>query len=170
MKNLIVILCLPIILLFGSEVNGSELPPCKHTIYESQTLFWDKCVGSWEYTSTNTNKRLLYKGEWKDGKRSGHGVLTIIPLTKFGEEKYIGEFSEGKRTGQGTYIFANGDKYVGDFIDGEKIGRGTYTFANGDKYIGEFKDDRMHGDGTYRFQGGKVFNGVFKEGNFLMKK
>ena len=35
-------------------------------------------------------------------------------------DKYEGEFKDGKRTGHGTYSFANGDKYVGSFINGEK--------------------------------------------------
>ena len=170
MGKLALLFCLPLALLLGSEVKGDELPHCKHTIYESQTLLWDKCVGSWEYKSSNSSATLRYEGEWINGKRNGHGILTIVPSSKFGIEKYVGDFKDGKRTGNGTYTFANGDKYVGPFIDGKKIGQGAYSFANGDKYIGEFKGDRMHGEGTYVFQGGKVLKGMFKDGNFWREK
>ena len=161
---------LPLAFILGSEVNAADMPHCKHTIYESQTLLWDNCVGSWEYKSSNSNNILKYRGEWKGGKRNGHGTLTINPSSKFGMEKYVGEFKDGKRTGKGTYIFSNGDKYVGPFVDGKKIGQGAYSFANGDKYIGEFKGDRIHGSGTYLFKGGKVLKGIFKKGIFLRKK
>ena len=170
MKLLTTTLCLTIFTLLATEVKGSDLPQCKNTIYKSETLLWDQCVGTWEYQSSDSNSTAIYKGEWKQGKRTGKGTLTIVPSSKFGREKYVGEFEDGKRTGQGTYNFANGDKYVGQFRDGTRNGQGTYTFKNGDRYVGEFKNNKKHGKGIYFFAGGKIYNGTFKNGKFIRNK
>ncbi len=169
MRKITATLFLTIAVLLGREVSGSDLPACKATIYEAETKTWDRCFGAWKYNFPNSESTAEYKGEWKNGKRTGYGIL-ILQISKFRLDKYEGEFKDGKRTGHGTYRFANGDKYVGNFINGEKIGRGEYIFANGDRYIGEFQDDKMHGEGIYIYATGRVYNGLFKEGNLLIKK
>ena len=169
MKQITAILFLAIAIFLGGQVRGSDLPACKDTIYAAETKTWDRCIGSWKYTFPNSERTAEYKGEWKNGKRTGYGVL-ILQISKSRLDKYEGEFKDGKRTGHGTYSFANGDRYVGNFIDGKKIGRGEYIFANGDRYIGEFQSDKMHGEGIYTYATGKVYNGLFKEGNLLIKK
>ncbi len=161
--------CLTITVLFGCNARGTELPACKHTIYEAETKTWDRCIGAWEYKIPNSESTAKYKGEWKKGKRTGYGIL-ILNLSKYRMDKYEGEFKDGKRTGHGTYRFANGDKYVGSFINGEKTGRGKYIFSNGDRYIGGFQGDKMHGEGKYIYATGRVYSGLFKEGNLLIKK
>jgi hypothetical protein len=169
MRNLTVTLCLTFAVLLGSEVSGADLPTCKDTIYKSETKTWDRCIGTWKYYFPNSESTAEYKGEWKNGKRTGYGIL-ILKISKFRLDKYEGEFKDGKRTGHGTYSFANGDRYLGNFIDGEKIGQGEYTFANGDRYIGEFQDNKMHGEGKYIYATGRVYTGIFKEGNLFIKK
>ncbi|PPR64139.1 MAG: hypothetical protein CFH10_00312, partial [Alphaproteobacteria bacterium MarineAlpha4_Bin2] len=76
MKILTTTLYLTIAILLTTEVKGSDLPHCKNTIYKSETLLWDQCVGSWEYKSLNSDSTAVYKGEWKKGKRTGKGILT----------------------------------------------------------------------------------------------
>ena len=169
MKKLTLSFCLTIIVFFGGDARGAELPACKHTIYEAETKTWDRCIGSWKYKFPNSESTAEYNGEWKKGKRNGYGIL-ILKLSKNRMDKYEGEFKDGKRTGHGTYSFANGDKYVGSFINGKKTGRGEYTFSNGDRYIGEFEGDKMHGEGKYIYATGRVYSGLFKEGNLLIKK
>ena len=169
MKKITTTLCLTIAILFGHEARGADLPACKDTIYEAETKTWDRCIGTWKYNFPNSESTAEYKGEWKEGKRTGYGIL-ILKISRFRLDKYEGEFEDGKRTGHGTYRFANGDRYVGNFVNGEKIGRGEYTFANGDRYIGEFQGDKMHGEGTYIYATGRVYIGLFKEGNLLIKK
>ena len=159
MRKLTTTLCLILTMLVCSEVSGSDLPPCKPTIYKSETSLWDKCVGSWKYKSPNPNKAEVYEGEWRDGKKHGQGTYTFASGSK-----YVGKFRGGKKHGQGIYTFAKGDKYIGEFKEGKKHGKGTYTFANGDRYIGEFMDGKIAGRGTYIFTSGKIYKGVFKDG------
>jgi len=170
MKRLTAALCLITAILFGSEGRGSDLASCKPTIYKSETLLWDKCVGSWEYKSTNSDKTAVYEGEWKDGKWSGQGSLTVGPTSKFAREKYVGEFRDGKKNGYGIYNFANGDKYIGKWKGNKRTGQGTYSFVNGDKYVGEFRDSKIAGKGIYTFANGKIIVGIFKDGRLSIPK
>lgn len=65
----------------------------------------------------------VYDGEWKDGKKHGHGVCT----------------------------YANGDRYDGEWSNNKKHGRGVYTFANGDKYEGKWLGDIMDQNAVFTY-------------------
>ena len=57
----------------------------------------------------------VYKGQVKDGKPNGLGVLNIY----FGKSKYIGSWKNGKRHGQGImYYLDGGGKHEGEYKDG----------------------------------------------------
>ena len=108
----------------------------------------------------NTNKG-KYVGEWKNGKKQGHGTFTYGE-GKWEGEKYEGEFKDGYRHGQGTYSWSDGDKYVGEFKDDKPNGKGTYTWSDGRKYEGEFKDGKKHGQGKYTSMKGDKYVGEWK--------
>ena len=82
----------------------------------------------------------IYEGEWKDGKRDGHGTQKYGG--KWKGEKYVGNFKEDRQDGQGTYMWSDGTKYIGEFKMGElwngyeyeKSGRIIVKWMNG-KYI-----------------------------------
>ena len=150
----------------GSQVKGLIYPLVK-TLFMRLKQKHGTDVLDLEMYFPNSERTAEYKGEWKNGKRTGYGVL-ILQISKSRLDKYEGEFKDGKRTGHGTYSFAN-HRYVGNFIDGKKRAR-RIPFANGDRYIGEFQNDKMHGEGIYTYATGKVCNGLFKEGNLLIKK
>ena len=58
-----------------------------------------------------------YHGYWKDGKRSGEGVMIYE-----NEDVYSGQWKEGKKDGNGTYIFKQtGMKFVGTYKSGQMI-------------------------------------------------
>ena len=57
--------------------------------------------------------------------------------------QYTGQFKFGKKHGHGTVIFANGSKYVGQFRDNEYHGQGSMTTPSGEKYIGEWQDGKF---------------------------
>jgi len=66
---------------------------------------------------------------------------------------FEGQFRGGKRHGHGTDYYgkrsdAPGGKYVGEFVDDKRHGHGTYYWANGCKYVGEWVDNKRHGIGT----------------------
>ena len=69
-----------------------------------------------------------YVGEWKDGKKHGHGTYTS-GKGEWEGDKYVGEFKGGFKNGQGKYIWSNEDEYVGEFKDDKPNGQGTYTWS-----------------------------------------
>ncbi len=62
-------------------------------------------------------------------------------------DRYEGDWKDGKRTGRGVIVWGSGNRYEGDFKDGRRTGRGTFYFANGSKCEGDWKDDRLLGTG-----------------------
>ena len=67
-----------------------------------------------------------YKGDWKDDKPQGKGVMEYADGAK-----YKGDWKENKRHGKGTYAWPNGDKYEGDWKDDKRYGKGTLVYTNG---------------------------------------
>ena len=73
----------------------------------------------------------VYKGEWKNEKLNGLGVMTYPD-----GHKYVGEWKNGKRNGQGTFTFPNGNKGIGEFRENK-----PWNITEYDKYgniIGKF--------------------------------
>ena len=132
-----------------------------------------------------------YKGEFKDGKRHGKGVL------KGFNARYEGDWVDGKKNGYGVQVYFNGDRYEGNFKDNLKEGFGLYitsnskykykqlvifqglwknnkvnifsqqVLPNGDIYIGEFKDGKRDGYGTYQSTNGTRYEGEWVEDMFI---
>ena len=94
-----------------------------------------------------------------DYKWMGFGEKDSHPI-------YKGQVKDGKPNGLGILIGLNGGKYVGEWKDGEQHGQGTETFWYGDYYVGEFKDNKEW-NGTYNDKDGnikiKVLNGTWIE-------
>ena len=51
---------------------------------------------------------------------------------------YEGEFKDGKRHGHGTYVYSNKDRYVGEFYEGMRHGKCVYYCWSGEVYIRMF--------------------------------
>ena len=115
--------------LLGSEVRGSDLPPCP----SDQNQRYHNCFGTytWAYGAK-------YVGEWRDEKQHGRGTATFA-----NGDKYVGEFSDGVKNGQGTLTFADGNKYVGDFWDSKFHGQGIYYYADGSVKEGIWADNKF---------------------------
>lgn len=83
-----------------------------------------------------------YSGDWKDGKRHGHGVYNY---------RYVPHFNAKRVT-----LCSDGDRYEGEWRNDERHGRGTmvYNVSNSnvqEKYEGEWVDGKMHGRHTLLF-------------------
>ena len=134
----------------------------------------------WE-TFGNDKIQPKYKGEIKNGKMDGLGIL-IYP---FGEKSIIGEWKEGKEWNKkhtdldGTLIgkFENGAwiRSWGFLYSGMRNGKiGFYTEkwegveseGNYDvsKYEGRIKNGAPNGQGTYTWSGGVTYVGKWKKG------
>jgi len=148
MKHLLIILSF---LLLSSPVIGDN--------HKGETLYrWKTSSGYvWKGFGDKDTHR-VYKGEWKNGKPNGLGVITYRD-----GHKYVGEFKDGKQNGLGTNTYPDGRKYVGEFKDGIQNGKGTETLPDGEMYIGEFKDGKPNGQGTYTSSNGEKYEGEWKD-------
>ena len=89
----------------------TSLPQCKGADYTK----WTDCYGEYVFP------RNEYKGEWKDGKFHGKGILKE----------------------------AWGAIYFGDFINNMADGYGRQEEPNGTWWEGEVKNDELHGKGIF---------------------
>jgi hypothetical protein len=106
-----------------------------------------------------------YYGEYRGGKRHGHGLYTHISGAV-----YDGEYIDGLKDGQGQMTYPDGAVYVGQFKAGKREGAGKYTYANGEIYDGLWRDDLKHGAGVYHFLTSLVLTGVWANGHVLHGK
>jgi hypothetical protein len=100
-----------------------------------------------------------YVGNFENGLRSGHGVMTE-PKRK---RRYEGNWKMSQRHGHGTQSFGNGDHYIGDFANDKFHGRGELLTSNG-KYEGEFRDGLRHGFGIMAFKHSCRYEGQWSNG------
>ena len=69
----------------------------------------------------NKDNEVIYKGEFKNGKKSGIGKMIIK------KDVYEGEFRNDLFDGKGVYYYSNGNKWEGKFRKGKRHGMGTFT-------------------------------------------
>ena len=132
------------------------------------------------------NKKEIYNGYVKNGKKHGDGQFTENGFI------YVGEFFEDLKNGNGElislndgkilkvgiwdnntflsgyndgkYYFKNGDEYTGEFVKYSPSGNGKINFKNGNIYQGEVLDGQLNGKGVLSFSNGDIFEGIFKKG------
>ncbi|XP_041501345.1 MORN repeat-containing protein 1-like [Microtus oregoni] len=105
------------------------------------------------------NSFFRYEGEWKGGKKHGHGKL----LFKDGSY-YEGEFVDGEITGEGYQHWAwSGNTYSGQFVLGEPQGHGIMKYKAGGHYEGELLHGLREGQGFLEDQDGQVYQGSFHD-------
>jgi hypothetical protein len=85
---------------------------------------------------------------------------------------YKGEFKNGKRNGYGYYLFENGDTYIGEWSDNEKQGYGRYNYKNNPEfkyYAGEWRADKRDGMGIMVYADESVPSrfGAWEKNTFL---
>ncbi|XP_056651961.1 MORN repeat-containing protein 1 isoform X2 [Monodelphis domestica] len=103
------------------------------------------------------NTFFRYEGEWKDGKKHGHGKL----LLKDGSY-YEGDFADGEIIGKGRrYWASSGNTYSGQFVLGELQGHGIMKYKEGGKYEGEFLNGVREGHGFLMDKNGHIYQGSF---------
>ena len=98
-----------------------------------------------------------YEGEFRDGKRHGHGTSTTADGSR-----YEGEFRDGKLHGHGTYTGPYGDRYEGEWRD-NALYNGVKTAPTGARAEGEFRDGLLY-NGTYTLPTGARAEGEFRDG------
>ena len=104
MKHLFIILS---ILLLSSPVIGDN--------HKGETLYrWGECCNDFVWRGFgDKDTHPKYKGEVKDGKPNGLGVIIYTDGSK-----YVGRWKNGIREGQGSQIHKGGGKYSGSWKNG----------------------------------------------------
>ena len=82
--------------------------------------------GVLEYTN---GKR--FEGLWKENRHEGYGKLTYSPEDSRKRKEYVGQWRKGKRHGHGCMVWTNGAMYEGSWVDGKRDGYGKHTFPSG---------------------------------------
>ena len=126
----------------------SSLKKCKGKDYKK----WTNCYGEFVFP------RNEYKGEWKNGKIHGKGVLKEA----YGGI-YVGEFKNNLANGKGFQIELDGTKSEGIWKNDLMNGPGIITFPNGTYMKGNFVNWVLDGDGEIRYEN-TTYVGQFKEG------
>ncbi|ORC92538.1 putative kinesin [Trypanosoma theileri] len=113
----------------------------------------------------NSSKTATYEGQWEDGRFGGFGELIQKRL------KYRGEFRNGLREGEGTLWVRTDEKspwvrvYRGEWLAGKRDGFGTSWEENGEIYEGEWREDKRNGFGRLFLVNGDVIKGEFRDGH-----
>eukprot|EP00118_Oscarella_pearsei_P006682 m.30642 g.30642 ORF g.30642 m.30642 type:complete len:564 (+) comp31372_c0_seq1:46-1737(+) len=101
-----------------------------------------------------------YVGEKANGLRNGYGVY-IYSNTFF---RYEGEWKDGKKHGHGKLVMGDGSYYEGNFRDGEICCHGFRLWAStGNQFEGQFEDGEMTGQGVMKYGDGGIYEGNWLE-------
>jgi hypothetical protein len=134
-----------------------------------------------------TSSGIIYKGEFRDGKKTGFGIEKrenfiykgffvedvytsygeIVPQKKHRDRKsicykYKGGFKNSKKDGFGYLLNNDGSRFVGFWKEDKMNGLGLFVWKEGHRYFGYWKDDKMSGKGCYRWVNGDVFTGNYE--------
>ena len=82
----------------------------------------------------DTDKKLIYSGQWLNNKKHGKGTEYL----KYGI--YVGEFNNNQKIGYCIFKWDNGNVFNGIINKTNKglIGDGELSYSNNDKYVGKF--------------------------------
>ena len=105
-------------------------------------------------------KKILYKGEFVKGQKSGKGEENSK------EGQFIGSFYKDKKDGKGKMIYKlSGDIYEGEYKNDLFDGNGHYIWkTSGQEYKGEYKNGLMNGKGLFEWGEGEFYRGNFVNG------
>ncbi|XP_053308225.1 MORN repeat-containing protein 1 isoform X2 [Spea bombifrons] len=140
------------------------------------------------------NSFFRYEGEWKAGKKHGHGKFLLKDGSYYEGEfrdgnTYSGEFLNGELHGHGVMQYKDGGRYEGEFVFGvreghgmlidkerqtyrggfhknKKNGEGQMSFKNGDHYEGDWVLDQRQGHGVLRCFDGTIYEGQWRNDAF----
>ncbi|CAI2378751.1 unnamed protein product [Moneuplotes crassus] len=111
----------------------------------------------------------MYKGEWVDGDKEGHGTQIWGYCTEWAGDQYVGQWLNGLMHGKGIYTCKNGTTYEGDWRNNCMNGYGIRKWANEDIYEGYWDENNMSGLGTMYYTDGSSWHGTWKGSVQVMK-
>ncbi|KAJ8918624.1 hypothetical protein NQ315_013130 [Exocentrus adspersus] len=156
----------------------------KHNTSLSRSKAFEKKTHKYGFRNTIFNTvGDRYKGDWKEDKKSGKGVLLTrtnelyegdfdrnyrhgfgvlcnqIPNTKVFTMAYRGSWKNGWPEGNGLRVYKDGGYYLGHWKRGKRHGRGQMWYADKSWYDGEWVDDMRQGLGVFVRADGNRYEG-----------
>lgn len=106
----------------------------------------------------------IYTGDFKNGKRSGKGIMTFNT-----GGKYDGQWKEDEKDGYGVENFKDGAIYTWEWKNDKKEGKGVMRYKDVEgkdagSYEGEWKNDLFDGRGIIISENGDKYDGEWKTG------
>ncbi|XP_053947945.1 MORN repeat-containing protein 3-like [Anastrepha ludens] len=115
------------------------------------------------YGVKETQKHLIYDGEWRNGKRQGYGTMRNRLPNGTAERIYIGEWQNDMKWGEGKQFFHDG-VYYGWWQKNRRHGLGVMWYKDGSIYMGEWEADVKHGVGVHFYENGNRYEGHYARG------
>ena len=104
-----------------------------------------------------------YEGTFHNAKLEGKGYF----CTSSGKVIYSGEFKNGKYHGFGKLYSTKDTYYEGEFVEGQRHGHGIQHYGP-NYYEGEYKNNVACGKGVHVNQiENKIYKGTYKDGVFI---
>ena len=150
----------------------------EYKIFSEKYIIFGKNGKGKEYD--RLRDKLMYEGEFKNGKRNGKGKEFFITgkiegnLINYSSEDdlliFEGEYINGERNGKGNEYYADGKiKFEGEYKNGERNGKGKkYYYTNTQlEFEGEYKNGEKWDGKGYDINGNILFE--LKQGNGFIK-
>lgn len=110
-----------------------------------------------------------YHGDLSVDKRHGNGVLTYNEKDSNRRIKYIGQWKDGKRCGWGTLYFSNGDRYEGEFKNDNYHGEGKFIKKSGRYLMATWRNGKLISSVFFNADG-KAVRGLIGDFSFQTAK
>eukprot|EP00299_Pterocystis_sp_00344_P018495 c9231_g1_i2.p1 GENE.c9231_g1_i2~~c9231_g1_i2.p1 ORF type:complete len:838 (-),score=267.74 c9231_g1_i2:44-2359(-) len=137
---------------YTGQVNAKEEPHGRGVWTTKPT------VDTENIESSVMNPALLtYRGQFVNGKFSGHGVMESQAGT------YDGDWSGNEKNGDGYEVDDEKNEYTGQFKNGQRHGKGVLKLNLGGGYEGQWKNGLQHGEGRKAYSNGDIYVGSFRE-------
>lgn len=104
-----------------------------------------------------------YRGEWKEGLKSGMGAMCVKDETGAAEEA-VGTWIDGRLNGQVVHSWYSSQgsllaRFAGGCIDGKRAGFGSFRYSLGSRYVGHWESNVKCGLGVFIDEQGKITSG-----------
>ena len=180
--------------IYVGEIKNNEITGTGKYYFPTGTIYSGELLNGLRHgygTFESPNEEINYEGNWKNGLKNGHGIMT-----KKGS-KYEGNWKDGFIDGKGKLTWKSGNIYKGEFIKGKIDGDGYMIWFNENKkysghwkgnvqngygvqiwyetkgehkflfnrYIGEWKNGKRNGYGIFFYSNGAKYEGTWKDDN-----
>lgn len=111
--------------------------------------------------------QLIYKGDWKDNRRTNSGTMIRKQGTDL-QTIYTGMWYDGKKVGEGKKFYSDGCVYFGEWLRNCRHGMGIQWYGDGSIYLGQWQTDYKHGLGVLFYGRSMTLSPLFSHLSFSL--